>query len=82
MSDRCPISILVVDDDPDDQLLIGDAFKQTQLAANLSFVEDGKALLDYLRHRGRFAEPRPPRPVWYCLTSTCPVRMGGKRWPT
>ena len=76
MSDRHPISILVVDDDPDDQLLIGDAFEQTELAATLSFVEDGQALLDYLRHQGRFAEQRPPRPGLVLLDLNMPRKDG------
>lgn len=47
-----PIAILVAEDDPDDQLLITDAFAETGLPHALAFVEDGQALLDYLEGRG------------------------------
>ena len=76
MTDRRPISILVVDDDPDDRLLIGDAFKQTDLDGEVSFVEDGQALLDYLRHLGPFAASRPRRPGLVVLDLNMPGKDG------
>lgn len=76
MTDKQPLSILVVDDDPDDRLLIGDAFRQTNLAGALAFVEDGQALLDYLRHQGPFAEGRPPRPGLVMLDLNIPGKDG------
>ena len=76
MTDTRPLSILVVDDDPDDRLLIGDAFKQASLTGALAFVEDGQALLDYLRHQGPFAEGRPPRPGLVMLDLNMPGKDG------
>ena len=76
MTDTRPLSILVVDDDPDDRLLIGDAFKQASLTGALAFVEDGQALLDYLRHQGLFAEGRPPRPGLVMLDLNMPGKDG------
>ena len=54
------ISILVADDDPDDRLLIADAFSEVSLANELRFVHDGEELLSYLQQRAPFvAAPRP-----------------------
>ena len=50
------IRIIVADDDPDDRLLIGDAFKEARLLNNVEFVEDGQELLDCLRGHGRYAD--------------------------
>ncbi|MEO5359481.1 MAG: response regulator [Nitrospirota bacterium] len=40
--------ILHADDDEDDNILIADAFKETGLNANITWVEDGEKLLEYL----------------------------------
>lgn len=52
-----PVTILVADDDPDDRRLTREAFEENHLANDLRFVEDGEELLDYLNHRGRYANP-------------------------
>lgn len=58
-----PITILMADDDKDDCLLVKDAFKESRLANELYFVENGEELLDFLYHRGKYqgvdASPRP-----------------------
>lgn len=58
-----PISILVADDDPDDRMMIEEAFIENRVANKLAFVEDGEQLLAYLRREGEFAglaeEPYP-----------------------
>ena len=55
--------ILMAEDDPDDRLLISDAFKEIRFSDHLRFVEDGQELLDYLRQANKFhsleAAPRP-----------------------
>lgn len=43
--DRKPISILMVDDDPDDRMLAQDAFDECRIANPLEVLEDGDALL-------------------------------------
>ena len=48
------ITILMADDDPDDRLLVQDAFDEIRLANPLVFVEDGIDLMDYLRRRGAY----------------------------
>lgn len=47
--DAHPVTILVVDDDPDDRLLALEAAQESRLHGELRFVEDGEALLEYLR---------------------------------
>ena len=58
-----PITILVADDDPDDRMLIKDAFEEARLNNELHFVENGEQLLQYLRREGEYAnmagEPYP-----------------------
>ena len=58
-----PITILVADDDPDDRMLIKDAFEEARLNNEIHFVENGEQLLHYLRREGDFAnmadEPFP-----------------------
>ncbi len=47
-------TIVVADDDADDQMLVKDAFAENQLDTELHFVDDGEQLLAYLRREGRF----------------------------
>ncbi|MBF0403244.1 MAG: response regulator [Nitrospirae bacterium] len=44
--------MLHADDDEDDNILIADAFKETGLNANITWVEDGEKLLEYLSKKG------------------------------
>lgn len=78
MSGRIPITILMADDDPDDRLLARDAFAESKLSNTLTFVEDGVELLDYLRRRGRYADPAlSPKPGVILLDLNMP-RMDGR----
>ena len=71
------ITLLVADDDADDRMLTRDALAENRLANDLRFVEDGEELLDYLRRRGRYADPtRSPRPGLILLDLNMP-RKGG-----
>ncbi|MBA1145767.1 response regulator [Ectothiorhodospiraceae bacterium WFHF3C12] len=56
MSELQPIPILMAEDDPEDRLLTREAFREGRLANPLFFVEDGEALMDYLRRRGSYAD--------------------------
>lgn len=60
---QLPISILVADDDPDDRMMIEEAFTENRVANKIVFVEDGEQLLAYLRREGEYAglddEPYP-----------------------
>lgn len=55
-----PISILVVDDDPDCRLLIKEAIAQSKIANHVYEAADGREALDFVFRRGGFANaPRP-----------------------
>lgn len=78
MTSGKPITILVADDDPDDRLLIEDAFLESKLGNKLYFVKDGIELLEYLRHEGEYANPEiSPRPGIILLDLNMP-RMDGR----
>ncbi len=49
------LNILMADDDPDDRMLVRDALQESQSPHQLTCVEDGEELLDYLRHRGAYS---------------------------
>jgi CheY-like chemotaxis protein len=77
MTNPSSMIILVADDDADDRLLIQDAFHESRLANTLKFVQDGEELMDYLLHRGRFADPASaPRPGLVLLDLNMPKKDG------
>jgi two-component system response regulator len=54
------LNILIAEDDPDDQLLLRDAFRQARVADDVTIVCDGSELLEYLRaHRSPKEGGRP-----------------------
>lgn len=54
------IDILLVEDDPGDELITREAFEHNKLQNRLHVAHDGEEGLDYLYRRGRFADaPRP-----------------------
>ena len=58
--DNQPITILLVDDDPDCRMLIKDAIAECKVQNAVHEVGDGKQALDFLHRRGSFAgAPRP-----------------------
>jgi two-component system, response regulator len=78
MYDACnPISILIADDDPDDQMLTQEALEDNRLVNDVRFVNDGEELLDYLYGRGRYAH-LPPRPDLILLDLNMP-KMDGRQ---
>jgi CheY-like chemotaxis protein len=50
-----PITVLVVDDDPDDRLLARDLLREVPAVRDVRLIEDGEELFDYLHRRGKFA---------------------------
>src|ERR671929_266704 len=72
-----PITILMADDDPDDREMTREAFAESRLANDLRFVEDGEELMDYLRRRGKYADPASaPRPGLILLDLNMPRKDG------
>ena len=72
------ITILVADDDPDDRMLIDEAFEENRLANDVRFVEDGEVLLEYLQHQGKYeGGAEAPRPGLILLDLNMP-RMDGR----
>ena len=51
-----PITILMADDDPDDRLLVQEAFEENRLMNELATVEDGEELMDFLHRKGKFVD--------------------------
>lgn len=73
-----PITILVADDDPDDRMLIEDAFLESKLSNDLHFVKDGIELMEYLRREGPYQDAdKAPRPGIVLLDLNMP-RMDGR----
>ena len=54
------IDVLLIEDDPGDELITREAFEHNKLNNTLHVVHDGEEGLDYLYRRGRFQDaPRP-----------------------
>jgi CheY-like chemotaxis protein len=78
MSSDIPITILMADDDPDDCRLTREALEEGRLANDIRFVHDGQELLEYLRHKGKYAGgANAPRPGIILLDLNMP-RMDGR----
>jgi CheY-like chemotaxis protein len=72
-----PITILLADDDPDDRMLARDALDESRLANDLHEVVDGEELLEYLRRKGKYADPASaPRPGLILLDLNMPRKDG------
>jgi CheY-like chemotaxis protein len=60
---RGSATILIADDDPEDRMLVEEALRESHVAWDLRYVEDGQELLDYLRKQGKHTlaqdAPRP-----------------------
>jgi len=72
-----PFVILMADDDEDDRMLTSDALRVSKLANDLTTVNDGEELMDYLHHRGKHAPPAAsPRPSLVLLDLNMPRKDG------
>jgi len=73
-----PFTILMAEDDLDDQLLVQEAFDEVYIHNPLKFVNDGEELLDYLKRRGKFTSLKgEPLPGIILLDLNMP-RMDGR----
>jgi CheY-like chemotaxis protein len=71
------ITILYADDDPEDRMLIRDAWQESRLNNELHFVEDGEELMDYLHRRGKHsALHNAPLPGMILLDLNMPKKDG------
>ena len=71
------IVILLAEDDADDRLLVKEALAEGRVLNELRSVGDGEELLDYLRRRGRYANPAAsPRPGLVLLDLNMPRKDG------
>jgi CheY-like chemotaxis protein len=74
---RLPITILLADDDEEDRGMTEDALNESRLANDIRFVTDGEELLDYLFHRGDFANGnQAPAPGLILLDLNMPKKDG------
>ena len=72
-----PITILYADDDPEDRMLLTDAWKESRVANELHMVEDGEELMDYLKRRGKYASlAGAPLPGMILLDLNMPRKDG------
>jgi CheY-like chemotaxis protein len=71
------VVILMADDDADDREMTRKALAKNRLANELYEVVDGEELLDFLRHRGRYAPPAlSPTPGLILLDLNMPKKDG------
>jgi CheY-like chemotaxis protein len=77
-ADGKPITIVVADDDPDDRMMIEEAFEENRLKNHLAFVEDGEDLIDYLRSTGKYADRQGRAQVGVILLDLNMPRMDGR----
>jgi CheY-like chemotaxis protein len=71
------ITILMADDDPDDRLLVQDAFDEVHLNNQFAFVSNGIELMDYLNRRGDYAHlAGTPLPGLILLDLNMPKKDG------
>lgn len=68
--------ILIADDDADDRMFLEQALRQTGYSDQISTVEDGEELLNYLQHTGPYTKANAPRPTLLILDLNMP-RMNG-----
>lgn len=66
----------MADDDVDDRNLTKEALQEGRLVNDLRFVEDGQDLMDYLRHTGKYAGEKTPRPGLILLDLNMPRKDG------
>ncbi|MFD1186631.1 response regulator [Pontibacter rugosus] len=77
MSDKRSIIILIADDDAEDRMLVKDALEESRLKNNIHFVENGEELMDYLHHRGKYADLHTyPTPGLILLDLNMPKKDG------
>ncbi|MFD4575336.1 response regulator [Streptomyces sp. NPDC058417] len=72
--DGTPIDVLLVEDDPGDELMTREAFEDNKIGNTLHVVRDGEEALDFLYRRG--AHEGAPRPDLILLDLNLPKYDG------
>ncbi|MEO8701547.1 MAG: response regulator [Kofleriaceae bacterium] len=75
MSGQPALTVLLVEDNPGDVRLTQEAFREANAEIVLYVADDGVEAMDFLHHRGRYAEV--PRPDLILLDLNLP-RMDGR----
>jgi CheY-like chemotaxis protein len=68
--------IVLAEDDPDDRLLLEQAFVDVRASSDRVFVEDGEDLMELLLGRGRYEGRRDRRPDLILLDLNMPRKDG------
>jgi CheY-like chemotaxis protein len=61
-----PINMLLVEDNPTDQLITREALEHAKVLLNPHVVEDGVQTMEFLRRTGKYAQA--PVRTWSCST--------------
>lgn len=70
-------TVLMAEDDEDDRFFMDDVFRSIKYRGELRFVENGEALMSYLRRQGKFSDPSlSPRPALVLLDLNMPKKDG------
>lgn len=70
------IKVLCAEDDPDDRLMIKEAWEESLIINELTFVEDGEELMDYLLYKGRYKNAIHKLPNLILLDLNMPKKDG------
>ena len=72
-----PLKVLLVEEDPQDMLIIQMVLKKAKVPNRLFVVKDGQEALDFLYHRGKFGRKKEtPRPELILLGIDLPKVNG------
>lgn len=71
-----PISILLVEDNEDDIVIMKRIFEKMKILNTLHIVRNGQEALDFIYHFGRYKESRQPVPGLILLDISMPVMDG------
>ncbi len=69
-------TVLIAEDDVDDQVLLIEIFSRLVDCCEIRFVENGEELLEYLLHRNGCTDPASPRPALILLDLHMPKKDG------